>query len=159
MRRVLQFQSNPNTQPPAVWQGDAYIRISVKLDQTLRNMAIQRQMIKSWVNALNTARPLPSVWASALHNCFCVCWAACVCTLFIDSLHTLGMSANGEAALFITHLSHTRNFFLHLHPSFTPSPHVLIQARTQTWVKSWPLRLTDQLIFEFILIHLVYSRS
>lgn len=34
-------------QSPAVWQGDAYIRILVKLDQALRNMSIQRQMIKS----------------------------------------------------------------------------------------------------------------
>lgn len=37
----------PQPQPPAVWQGDAYIRILVKLDQALRNMSIQRQMIKS----------------------------------------------------------------------------------------------------------------
>lgn len=57
--------------------------------------------------------PLPSVWASALHNSLFLCvsgWPH-VCELFIASLHTLGMAANGEALLFITHLGHTKIFF------------------------------------------------
>lgn len=56
---------------------------------------------------------LPSVWASALHNSLFLCvsgWPH-VCELFIASLHTLGMVANGEALLFITHLGHTKIFF------------------------------------------------
>lgn len=37
----------PQPQPPAAWQGHAYVRILVKVDQALLNMSIQRQMIKS----------------------------------------------------------------------------------------------------------------
>lgn len=49
-----------------------------------------------------------------------VCWAACMCTLFIDSLHTLGMSANGEAALFITHLTPKMDIFFAFTPFIRP---------------------------------------
>lgn len=45
MRAPVPEQLQP--QSPAVWQGDAYIRILVKLDQALCNMSIQRQMIRS----------------------------------------------------------------------------------------------------------------
>lgn len=90
----------PPLLPPAVWQGDAYIRISVKLDQIPHNMSKQRKMIKSWVNAPNTARPLPSVWASALHNCFCVLGCLHVRVIHWFTAHNWDVGQWGSSALY-----------------------------------------------------------
>lgn len=99
MRCELEFHSPP-VYPLAVWQGVAYIRISIKLDQTLHNMSIQRKMIKSWVNAPNTTRPLPSVWASALHNCFCVLSCLHVHVIHWFTAHTWDVGQWRSSALY-----------------------------------------------------------
>lgn len=96
--------------------------------------------------------------------CFCVCrgWPH-VCELFIASLHTLGMAANGEAPLFITHLGHTKIFFFFLllpsqgffsRPPSGPSC-ILLPERTQK-KRFGPVHImSDQLMFGSVLLQYV----
>lgn len=96
--------------------------------------------------------PLPSMWASALHNSLFLCvsgWPH-VCELFIASLHTLGMAANGEALVFITHSGHTKIFFFFWLLPFTrfcfpPPSCILLPARTHIpfWLSAHYVRSAD----------------
>lgn len=112
---------------------------------------------------------LPSVWASALHNSLFLCvlgWPH-VCELFIASLHTLGMIANGEALLFITHLGHTKIFLFPLVAGFTvffssssSSPVVyFITSREIKYHFGSVHIMFDQLMFGFVhvLVKYVYA--
>lgn len=85
-----------------------------------------------------------------------------MCELFIASVHTLGVEANGEAPLFITHLGHTKIFFFLLVAACTapplptpppPPPLYFITGKTSdTSDACYALRLTDQLMFWFVLV-------
>lgn len=79
-----------------------------------------------------------------------------MCELFIASVHTLGVEANGEAPLFITHLGHTKIFFFLLVAACTappPQPLYFITGKaSDTSDACYALRFADQLMFWFVLV-------
>lgn len=112
-------------------------------------------------NAFSTTPscPLPSVWASALHNCFCVCWAGRMCASY-SLLHCTHSGWQPMAKhCFITHLGHTKIFFFFWWLPllfFPPLPPVFYyQQELEYQCGQYTLCLTDQLVFGFILVEFV----